>query len=53
MQMQAPHQHVTRGPAAVGASLLRASISQRLAIALAFAIALWAAVAWALVGVAP
>jgi hypothetical protein len=48
MQMQAPHQHVTRGPVAVGASLLRLSIWQRLAIAFALTVALWAAVGWAL-----
>jgi hypothetical protein len=53
MQMQAPHQHVKRGPAVVGASLLRLSIWQRLAIALALAVALWAAVAWALLEVVP
>jgi hypothetical protein len=51
--MQTPHQHLTRGPVAVGASLLRLSILQRLAIALALAAALWAAVAWALLEVVP
>jgi hypothetical protein len=49
--MQSPvPQHVSRGPAVVGASLLRLSIAQRLVIAVALAAVLWAAAAWALFG---
>jgi hypothetical protein len=50
-EMQSPvPQHVSRGPAVVGASLLRLSIAQRLVIAVALAAVLWAAAAWALFG---
>jgi hypothetical protein len=53
MQAQASHQHVTRGPVVVGASLLRLSIGQRLAIAALLSALLWGAVAWAILGAAP
>jgi hypothetical protein len=52
MQTQASHQHVTHRPAVLGASLLRLSVAQRLAIAAALAAILWAAVAWAILGAA-
>jgi hypothetical protein len=42
------HPHLARGAAAVSASLLRASVGQRLVIALFVATVLWLAVAWAL-----
>ncbi|HEY7458316.1 MAG TPA: hypothetical protein VH765_06150 [Xanthobacteraceae bacterium] len=50
MQNQLSHQHPVRAAAAVGVSLLRLSIWQRLAIAAALAAVLWVAVAWALLG---
>jgi hypothetical protein len=53
MQHPVPHERSTRAPVAVGASLLRLSIWQRLAIAAALAAVLWAAVVWALLGAAP
>jgi len=48
MQHSHSHQPMARGPAAVPASLLRASVAQRLGIAIVVAAILWLAVAWAL-----
>jgi hypothetical protein len=48
MQHSHSHQHPARGPVAVSASLLRASVAQRLVIAAAVTAVLWFAVAWAL-----
>ena len=43
-----PHRHPERAAAAVAPSLLRASVTQRIAIAGLLAAILWLAVAWAL-----
>jgi hypothetical protein len=48
MQLATSHEHDARGPATVGASLLRLSIGQRFGIALVFAAFLWTAVLWAM-----
>jgi hypothetical protein len=53
MHDPAPHASVARVTATAAPSLLRASVAQRLGIAVVLAMALWLAVFWALAEVAP